>query len=126
MSENQSENSNMSSIEFTQYALRSHLAPPEVGSVKARIRLAARRLGWTHNRTKDAWYADPRISMSADEIRDIEEKTGLRYARQELRSVDELIAAAERLLDGPDPDFHRPYLAALRAIVGAFHSARTR
>lgn len=117
MSENQLEKSEMSSVEFAQYALRSHVTPPALGSVKARLRHAARKLGWTPNRTKDAWYADPRISISADEIRQIETLTGLRYGREELRSVEELIGRADALLMGADEDFYRPFLAALRAVA---------
>lgn len=117
--------SDMSSVEFAQYALRSHIAPPDLGSVKARLRHAARKLGWSHNRVRDAWYADPRIRMDADEIRTIEEMTGLRYGREELRSIEQLIGQAETLLAGADEDFHRPFLAALRAVARLADRART-
>ena len=125
MSDKAAEKSNMSAVEFTQYALRNHIAPPGIGSVKARLRHASRRLGWTHNRVRDAWYADPRISISADELRKIEEKTGLRYGREELRTVEQLIGQAEALLAGTDEDFHRPFLAALRAVARLAARART-
>lgn len=125
MSETTSKKSEMSSAEFVQNALQSHIAPPSIGSMKARIRHAARRLGWSASRTKDAWYADPRIAIRADEIRDVEQFTGLRYAQQELRTVDELISRADVLLDGPNEDFYRPFLAALRAVARIAHSART-
>lgn len=125
MSDIRQEKSDMSSVEFTQYALRNHIAPPSIGSVKARLRLASRRLGWTHNRVRDAWYADPRISISADELRSIEEKTGLRYGREELRTIDELINRADALMDGPDADFYRPFLAAMRAAARLVDRART-
>src|SRR5690606_13463844 len=61
-SEKRSEFSEMHSVEFVQYALRERVAPPSIGSVKARLRYASRALGWSDSRTKDAWYADPRIS----------------------------------------------------------------
>lgn len=112
----------MSSVEFVQDALRNNVAPPSIGSVKARIRHAARKLRWTLNRTKDAWYADPRISISADEVRVVEETTGLRYGRQELHEIDAYIARADALLAGPDADFYRPFVAAFRA----FHRALAR
>lgn len=64
MSEKSSEKSEMSSVEFVSDALRRRVAPPSVGAVKARIRHAARELGWTYSRTKDAWYADPRIAKA--------------------------------------------------------------
>lgn len=120
MSEINREISEMCAVEFTQYALRHHVAPPAIGSVKARQRLASRKLGWTPNRTKDAWYADPRISINADEIKKIEEVTGLRYGREELRSIDQLISRADALLDGSEADFFRPFVDAFRAMARAF------
>jgi hypothetical protein len=125
MSDNAVEKSDMSSVEFTQYALRNHIAPPSIGSVKARLRLASRRLGWTYNRVRDAWYADPRISISADEIRKIEEQTGLRYGREELRTINELINRANALLDGPEADFFRPFVDAVRAMARLADRSRT-
>jgi hypothetical protein len=118
MSEMESEKSEMSSAEFVQYALRSHVAPPGGGSVKARINRAARALGWSISRTKDAWYAEPRMSIRADEMRQVEEKTGLCYGREEIRTNDELIARAETLLAGHEADFYRAFLTALRAVAG--------
>ena len=109
----------MSSVEFVQSALHERVAPRELGGSKERIRHAARRLGWTYSRTKDAWYADPRISVRADEVRDIEEMTGLHYGRKELREIDAYIARADALLDGPEADFYRPFVDAFRA----FHRA---
>jgi hypothetical protein len=125
MSDNAVEKSDMSSVEFTQYALRNHIAPPSIGSVKARLRLASRRLGWTYNRVRDAWYADPRISISADEIRKIEEQTGLRYGREELRTITEIINRADALLDGPEADFFRPFVDAVRAMARLADRSRT-
>ena len=125
MSEKQVEKSEMSSVEFAQYALRNHVAPPSLGSVKVRLRQAARRLGWTANRVKDAWYADPRISIGADEIKKLEEITGLRYGREELRSINELINRADALLDGPEADFFRPFVDAVRAMARLANRAGT-
>lgn len=115
----------MSSVEFAQYALREHVAPSIVGSVKARLRHASRALGWSQNRVKDVWYADPRISISADEIKKIEEATGVRYGREELRSIEELIDRADTILAHTDEDFHRPFLAALRAVARIADRSRT-
>jgi hypothetical protein len=118
-----SENSNMSSAEFAQHAMQFYLAPPSLGSVKLRLRHAAYMLGrrnWTANRVRDIWYRDLRASAPKwEEIHDLEELTGLRYAREELNEIDALIANADRLLNSNDPDFHRPFLAALRALLGA-------
>lgn len=124
-SENRVEFSEMSSVEFVQYALRERVAPPSVGSVKARLRHATRALGWTDSRIKDAWYADPRISISADELRAVEEKSGLHYGRKELAEIDAYINRASALLEGSDEDFHRPFLVAMRAFFGAVARSRT-
>lgn len=116
----------MSSVEFVQDALHSRVAPPGSGvNVGDRIRIAARRLGWGYSRTRDAWYADPRISINADELRTIEERTGLRYGREEIRTNDELIDRAEALLAGHEADFYSAFLAALRAVAGASNRTRT-
>lgn len=117
MSENRSEKSEMSSVEFVQYAMRDRVAPPRVGATKARIRHASRALGWSYSRTKDAWYADPRISINADELREIENATGLRYAQEELRTNEDLIAQASALLVGHETDFYSAFFAALRALA---------
>lgn len=111
----------MSCVEFVQSALRERVAPPSFGSTKARIRFASRTLGWSANRTKDAWYADPRISISADELREIERKTGLRYAQEELRTNDDLIAKASALLVGHEADFYSAFFAALRSLARPHH-----
>lgn len=117
--------SEMSSVEFVSYAMRERVAPPSLGSVKARIRYASRALGWTSSRTKDAWYADPRISISADELRTVEDKTGLRYGREELRTVNDLIARADALLEGQDADFYSAFVAAFRDAVRVVARAGT-
>lgn len=122
MSENPLEKSEMSTVDFASEVLRKRIAPiGSAQSVSERIRLAARRLGWKHTRTKDVWYADPRVSISAKEMRDIEDRAGVKYGRAEVRSIEELIAKADALLEGPDSDFHRPFVAAFRAFVGALH-----
>lgn len=116
----------MSSVEFVQDALQRHVAPPGVGvNVSDRIRIAARRLGWGYSRTRCAWYADPRISINADELREIEETTGLYYGRQEVASLNEIISRADALLDGPEADFYRPFVDAVRAMARAFDRTRT-
>lgn len=88
----------MSTAEFCQYALRDRIAPPSHGSVKARITSAARKLGWSISRTKDVWYADPRVSISAEELHEIEKKTGVYYGREEARELDRDIEHATALL----------------------------
>lgn len=120
MSENRLEKSEMSSVEFSSIALKRYVAPKGSGqNVKDRIRVAARKLGWSFSRTKDVWYADPRVSISAEELRVIEETAGVKYGRAQVRSIDELIAKADALLDGPNADYHRPFVDAFRAFIGA-------
>lgn len=125
MSEFRVEKSKMSSVDFVQHALRERVAPPSFGSTKARIRFASRTLGWSANRTKDAWYADPRISINADELREIERKTGLRYAQEELRTNDDLIARAEALMVGHEADFYSAFITALRSLARPANRAGT-
>lgn len=112
----------MSSVEFASAMLREEVAPlGSAANVKARIGLAARRLGWSFSRTKDVWYGDERIRLSCDQMRDIEEATGVRYGRTEINQIDALVSRADALLEGSDPDFHRPFVAALRALVRGEH-----
>lgn len=133
MSQKVSENSHMSAVEFgssnefASYALQRRVAPKALGSVKVRLehaRRIMRRRGWTDNRVRDCWYGYDRVTPNADEIRDLEEITGLRYGRQELRTNDQLIAAADTLLQGFDPSFYGAFAAALRAVASAFDRSR--
>lgn len=120
MSERASEKSEMSEIAFASNAMRERIAP--IGSaqyVQGRIRLAARALRWSFSRSRDVWYADERVSLKPREVRDIEQASGIKYGRQEVGDVDALISRADALLMGTDPDFVRPFVAALRALVGA-------
>lgn len=120
MSEIALEKSEMSSVAFASQALQRHIAPRVNGrNVKDRIRRASACLGWSFSRTRDVWYGDPRVSISVDEMRDIEEAAGVKYGRAEVRSLEELIAKADALLDGPEADFHRPFVDAFRAFIRA-------
>ncbi|AUX76382.1 hypothetical protein [Sinorhizobium fredii] len=124
MSENASEKSEMSTLVFCKDALRREIAPPSIGSVKERISHAARQLGWSYTRTKDAWYADPRISIKPEELFRVEAVSGLLYqARQELRKNDDAIARATALLGGEDTHLVRSIVAAVRAALGIRHRA---
>ncbi|OCJ12493.1 hypothetical protein A6U86_05580 [Rhizobium sp. AC27/96] len=124
MSENQLGKSEMSSVDFASTALKKYIAPKgSAENVKDRIRVAARRLGWSFTRTKDVWYADPRVSISAEELRVIEEKAGITYGRAEVREIDELIRKADLLLAGPEADFFRPLVDAFRQMLGAQNRA---
>lgn len=136
MSEKSSEKSEMSAVEFMQFGLQSKVAPPHLGSVKTRLRHATsvmlkhdrkqanRKKRWTANRVKDIWFADERVSPRADEIRDVEVITGLRYGREELHETDDLIAACETLLAGPKENLAGALASMLRAVAGAAHRSR--
>lgn len=113
-----SEKSEMSTVEFCQNALRAEIAPPNIGNVQARIRSAARDLGWTYTRTKDAWYGDPRISIKPHELFRIEAVSGLRYAREEMRTNDAAIERATALLGGQDARLLGEIVAALFTRLG--------
>lgn len=123
MSNKSSEKSDLSEATWAAERLQKDVAP--FGSVGGRIRAAARALRWKHSRTRTIWYADPRASIKPNELRRITEVTGIEYGREEVRSVDQLIANAASLLERPDADFYRPFVAALRAMVGAFDRAGT-
>ena len=117
----------MSDLTWASDTLRNQVAP--VGSaqqVKARIRTAARALGWEYERAKSIWYADERVAMRPRELRDIERYTGLQYGRQELSELDALIGRADALLVGSqDKDFYRSFADALRAMASLVDRART-
>lgn len=123
MSEKASEKSEMSTVEFCQKALRQEIAPPHFGNVSARIRKASRDLGWSYTRTRDAWYADPRISIKPAELFRVEAVSGLVYAREELRKNDTAIQTANALLDGQDTRLVRTLVAAFREAFGLRNSA---
>lgn len=119
----------MSTAEFAQFAMQNGLAPRAIGSVKVRLERATRELvkrNWSRNRVRDLWYADPRASAPKwEEVADLEELTGLEYARQEVRTNDQIIAYADALLMGGDPDFVGAFVAALRAMAGLPNRTRT-
>jgi hypothetical protein len=125
MSNIEPEKREVSELAFASNAMRQRIAPPAIGSVKHRINRAAAALRWSASRTRDVWYADPRVSIKPRELRKIEEIAGVVYGRKELAEIDALISRAESLLAGSDPAFHRPFIAALRALAGRPDSTGT-
>ena len=111
----------MCAVEFAQFALHERIAPLSIGSVKVRRAHAARELKWRQSRVDTAWYADPRMSPTPDEIVELEAASGLTYARRELHDLSTLLATADALLARPDADFYRPFVDAIRAMARAFH-----
>lgn len=124
MPEKASEKKEMSVAAFCQDALQNEIAPTSLGRVQARIVIAARALGWSYTRTKDVWYADPKISIRGHELRRVEDVSGLVYeARQEVQKNDDAIAKATALLGGEDAHLVRSIVAAFRSVLGFRHSA---
>lgn len=122
MPDKASEKSKMTVAVFCQGALRDEIAPPSLGSVKKRIGKAASKLGWSYTRTRDVWYADPKISIRGEELSRVEAVSGLIYqARQEVRKNDEAIARATALLGGEDAHLLGEIVAALLQVVGIRH-----
>lgn len=117
MSNNRVEKSEMSAVDFCQSALQERIAPPSIGNIKQRLLKAARATGWSYNRVRDVWYADPRISIKAEELVQIERLSKLEYARKEARDYEEIMARAEALLDGQHADFFGPFVDAMRSAL---------
>lgn len=108
----------MSTVEFCQRTLQREIAPRTIGNVEQRIRHAARKLGWSFTRTKDVWYADPRISIKPEQLFRVEAVSGLEYARQEMRKNDAAIERATALLGGEDTHLIRTLVAAVFSAIG--------
>jgi hypothetical protein len=124
MRKNHRKNPIMSTVDFCQSALRERISPPEQGSVKTRIIKASRKLGWSPSRTRDVWYADPRVSISVEELREIEEEAGITYGRNEARELSTLIGRADALLAGSETDHNRTLVHALSAFIRALDGSR--
>lgn len=125
MSKNPSEFSEMSELVFASQILKEQIAPRSVGDqIKARIRYASRKLGWSYSRTSDVWYADERISLKPRELRQIEDYTGIYYGRKEVQEIEDLINAAGSFFVGEDENFIRAFFAAFRTFKRSLDSAR--
>lgn len=126
MSKIEAEKSEMSELVFASKMMRERIAPPGSAESKGeRIMLAATRLRWKLSRAATVWYGDERVSLKPRELRKIEEVSGVKYAREELRTNDDLIANAEALLAGHEADFYSAFIAALRSVARARNSSGT-
>lgn len=114
----------METLQFCQKALREHIAPPEVGSVKERMTWAARKLRWSVSRVKDVWYADPRVSIGAAQMMEIEEKAGIKYGREEAHDLERLIERATALVVEHKANKRRSLAHAFRAFIRALDIAK--
>jgi hypothetical protein len=100
MSEYLSEKSEMSSVTEAATLIRKAAEPRPIGdSVKAAIRRAAQRLGFSFSRSKDIWYGDAR-RIDADEM-------------DALRSLATRYANIAATLRHQDEDFYRTQADAL-------------
>lgn len=74
------------------------------GLVKARIRSAARALGWSYSRTKDLWYADPRTRVDPPELLQARAalsacaRSPLEMDLERLRSLEDEVAELRALM----------------------------
>ena len=126
--EKSSENSEMyeSELAFSSRVMRDYIAPAGSADSKGeRLLNAANRLRWKYSRAKSVWYADDRVSLKPREMRKIEEVSGVKYGRQEVDELDQIISRADALLEGNDPDFYRPFRDALRQALRAVAGSRT-
>lgn len=126
MSEMSSEKSEMSELVFASQMMRTRIAPPGSAASKGeRLLAAARALRWSDSRAKSVWYADERVSLKPRELRKIEEVSGVKYGRQEINELDQLISRADALLEGQDEDFYRPFVDAFREALRTLARPRT-
>ncbi len=105
MSDKSSEKSEMSALAEASMLVRDLAEPGRPGeTVKAALQRACRHLtGWPPSRVRDLWYADPRISVSADEMNRLRaaarrEREEEQEARDELQSIKATLARIEALL----------------------------
>ena len=82
-------------------------------SHKGRIGLLARKLQWGHRRTRSLYNGEP-VSLRADEFAELQQLT---EARHEHRELAQLAASLQALLFGPEADFYRPQVDAIRAAL---------
>lgn len=114
----------MRKTEFCQDILQRKIAPVLVGTVGERIKICARRLGWSISRTRDVWYADHKIRINPDEMEQVEQTAGVRYARNEVSEVKRAIARADAFLDDKDENLRRAFDAAFRTFIGLLDRPR--
>lgn len=82
-------------------------------SHKARITRLARKLGWGHRRTRSLYNGEP-VALRADEFARLQQLT---EARNEQRELAQLASSLYALLYGPEADYYRPQVDAIRAAL---------
>ena len=82
---------------------------------KGRQRELAKRLPqWSERRVRAVYNAEPGVSLRADEQADIQQLTA---ARHEHRELEQLASSLHALLYGPEADYYRPQVDAIRAAL---------
>lgn len=119
MSEKLSEKSEMSDVALASSLVRD-VAPLRGETVRGRIVLAARKLGWSYSRTRDVWYAQARRidAGEMDDLRKAHEARRLAAATHEYLELRARISRIEAALLATDEAFHRPQIDALQQSVG--------
>jgi hypothetical protein len=79
---------------------------------KARLAKLARRLPWSDRRVRAIYNGEAGVSLRAGEQADLDALIG--EARHEYRDLAQLAASLHALLYGPDADFYRPQVDAIR------------
>ena len=92
----------MSSVCEASSLIKQIAEPRPVGdTVKAAIGRSLRRLplkgSWTWNRVKDIWYADHRVSVSADEMNDLRKAARIETQKAARDEYQWLVARIEKL-----------------------------
>jgi hypothetical protein len=83
---------------------------------KGRLRELAKLLcTWTARRVRAVYNAEQGVSLRAEEARDIDALT--EEARNEYRDLAQLANSLHALLYGPEADFYRPQVDAIRAAL---------
>lgn len=83
-------------------------------SHKGRIGLLARKLHWGHRRTRSLYNGEP-VALRANEFSELQQLT--EAARHEHRELGQLASSLYALLYGPEADYYRPQVDAIRAAL---------
>lgn len=111
----------MNALAEASFLVRKIAEPAPPGdSVKAAILRAYRRIGsWTHNRVRDVWYGDNRISVSGDELiqlRAVARQDAETSRDNELAELRERLAALEAYMRQTDNEFFVSQIHAMREV----------
>lgn len=115
VSHKSSEKSEMSDVSAASELIRN-IVPVNAGAtVKQRIMLTARKLGWHHNRTRDVWYEQARRinACEMDALREAKRAREMQGARGEYRELRARIARLEMAVAVAHPTLDRDEIAEI-------------